>query len=136
MLKWRNKLFRCNRQLETDLYIKPSDTHHFLDSTSCHRYRCKKSNPIVRPWDIYRICSDNEKFDSHCNNLVKWLIEKEYSERMVKTRIFKAKGESRDSLLERVNTNTSKNKLTFESILECLMHIARTSKFFSTQQRA
>ena len=35
-----------NRQLETDLHIKPTDTYQFLDSTSCHPYHCKKS--IVR----------------------------------------------------------------------------------------
>ena len=32
-----------NRQLETDLHIKKTDTHQFLDSTSCHPYHCKKS---------------------------------------------------------------------------------------------
>ena len=34
-----------NRQLETDLQIKPTDIHLFNDSTSCHPYRCKKSIP-------------------------------------------------------------------------------------------
>ena len=33
------------RQLETDLHVKPTDTHQFLDSTSCHSYHCKKSIP-------------------------------------------------------------------------------------------
>ena len=34
-----------NRQLDTDLHIKPTDTYHFLDSASCHLYHCKKSIP-------------------------------------------------------------------------------------------
>ena len=34
-----------NRQLKTDLHIKPTDTHQFLDSTSCHPYHCKKGIP-------------------------------------------------------------------------------------------
>ena len=40
-------------------------------------------------------------------------MERGYSERMVRTQILKAKGESRDSLLERGNTRTSESKLTF-----------------------
>ena len=60
-----------------------------------------------------RICSDNEKFDQRCNDLEKWLMERGYSERMVRTQILKARGESRDSLLERGNTRTSESKLTF-----------------------
>ena len=33
-----------NRQLKTDLHIKPT-CHQFLDSTSCHPYHCKKGIP-------------------------------------------------------------------------------------------
>ena len=40
-------------------------------------------------------------------------MERGYSERMVRTQILKARGESRDSLLERGNTKTSESKLTF-----------------------
>ena len=41
-------------------------------------------------------------------------MERGYSERMVRTQILKARGESRDSLLQRGNTRTSKSKLTFK----------------------
>ena len=102
-----------NRQLETDLHIKPTDTHQFLDSTSCHPYHCKKSIPYSQALRYNRICSDNKKFDQRCNDLEKWLMERGYSERMVRTQILKARGESRDSLLERGNTKTSDSKLTF-----------------------
>ena len=46
-----------NRQLETDLHIKPTDTHHFLDSTSCHSYHYKKSIPYSQALRYNRICS-------------------------------------------------------------------------------
>ena len=74
--------------------------HQFLDSTSCHPYHCKKSIPYSQALRYNRICSDNKKFDQRCNNLEKWLMERGYSERMVRTQILKARGESRDSLLE------------------------------------
>ena len=104
---------RRNRQLETDLHTKPTDTHQFLDSTSCHPYHCKKNIPYSQALRSNRICSVNKKFDQRCNDLEKWLMERGYSERMVRTQILKARGESRDSLLERGNTKTSDSKLTF-----------------------
>ena len=106
-----------NSQLETDLHIKPTDTHQFLDSTSCHPYHCKKSIPYSQALRYNRICSDNKKFDQRCNDLEKWLMERGYSERMVRTQILKARGESRDSLFERGNTRTSGSKLTFNLLL-------------------
>ena len=60
-----------------------------------------------------RIGSDNKKLDQRCNDLEKWLMERGYSERMVRTQILKRRGESRDTLLERANSRTSESKLTF-----------------------
>ena len=40
-------------------------------------------------------------------------MERGYSEKMVRMQILKARGESRDNLLERGNTKTSDSKLTF-----------------------
>ena len=40
-------------------------------------------------------------------------MERGYSEKLVRTQILKARGESRVSLLERGNTRTSDSKLTF-----------------------
>ena len=93
-----------NRQLESDLYIKPTDTHQFLDSTSCHPYLFRKSVSYSQSLRYNRICSDNEKFDQRCNDLEKRLMERGYSERLVRTYILKARGESRDSILERGNS--------------------------------
>ena len=65
-----------NRQLETDLHIKPTDTHQFLDSTSCHLYHCQKSIPYNQALRYNRISSDNKKLDQRCNDLEKWLMER------------------------------------------------------------
>ena len=40
-------------------------------------------------------------------------MKRGYIERMVRAQILKARGESRDSLLEQENTKTSESKLTF-----------------------
>ena len=47
------------------------------------------------------------------NDLEKWLTGRGYSERMFKMQILKARGGSRDTLLEEGNTRTSESKLTF-----------------------
>ena len=33
-------------ELKTDLFVKPTDTHQFLDPTSCHPYHCKKGDTL------------------------------------------------------------------------------------------
>ena len=53
------------------------------------------------------------RFDQPCNDLDKCLMERGYSERMVMMQILRARGESRDSLLEKANIRTSGSKLTF-----------------------
>ena len=34
--------------LSTNLFVKPADTHQFLDPTSCHPYHCKKAYLIAK----------------------------------------------------------------------------------------
>ena len=62
-------------------------------------------------------------------------MERGYGEKLVRTQILKARGESRVSLLERGNTKTSESKIAF-NITYCpafqnvrCMHIVRTSYF-------
>ena len=119
------------RQLETDLHKKPTDTHQFLDSTSCHPYHSKKSMP-------YSQALRDNRIYQRCNDLEEWLMEGGCSERMVRTQILKTRDESKNSLLERGNTKTSDSKLTFNityypAFSECQKHIGGTSNFASTR---
>ena len=65
-----------NSVLSTDLFVKPTDTHQFLDPTSCHPYHCKKGIPYIQTLTLNSICSDNSNFDKRCNELESWLFEK------------------------------------------------------------
>ena len=58
-------------ELKTDLFVKPADTHQFLDPTSCHPYHCKKGIPYSQALRLNRICLDNEIFDRRCNDIEK-----------------------------------------------------------------
>ena len=53
--------------IETDLYVKPTDSHQYLLSSSCHPFYCKKGIPYSQALRLNRICSNNELFDKRCN---------------------------------------------------------------------
>ena len=47
--------------IETDLYVKPTDSHQYLLSSSCHPFYCKKGIPYSQALRLNRICSNNDK---------------------------------------------------------------------------
>ena len=63
------------RKLMTYLFVKPTDTHQFLDPSYSHPYHCKKEVPYSQALRLNRICSDNESFDKRCNDLEGWLMK-------------------------------------------------------------
>ena len=101
-------------ELKTDLFVKPTDTHQFLDPTSSHPYHCKKGIPYSQALRLNRICSDKYiNFDKRCDDLEKWLIERGYNEKMIRNQILRAREHSRNDLLEREKQQMSEQKLTF-----------------------
>ena len=99
--------------IETDLYVKPTESHQYLLSSSCHPFYCKKGIPCSQALRLNRTCSDNEFFDKRCNDLEKYLLERGYSEKMVRKEILRARAIPRDALLEKVNNQEKNNRITF-----------------------
>ena len=50
------------RDLKTDLFVKLTDTHQFLDPNSSHPYHCKKGIPYSQALKLNRVCSDNRNW--------------------------------------------------------------------------
>ena len=69
--------------------------------------------PYSQALRLNRICSKNELFDKRCNDLEKYLLERGYSEKMVRKEIRRARAIPRDALLEKVNNQEKQNKITF-----------------------
>ena len=92
-----------NGVLSTDLFVKPTDTHQFLDPSSCHPYHCKKGIPYSQTLRLNRICSNNSNFDKRCNELENLLFEKGYSEKMIRKQVLRA----------REHSESDQKKLTF-----------------------
>ena len=84
----------------TEFYLKPTDTHQYLDSSSCHPYHCKKSIPYSQAMCLNRIwiCSNNAFFDQRCNELEHGLHEQGYSERVVRQETLKVQNVPRNEL--------------------------------------
>ena len=95
-----------------DLFVKPTDTHQFLDPSSFHPHNCKKGIPYTQALRLNRICSHNESFDKRCNHLEWWLMERGYNWKIIRKQILRAREYSRKDLLEREKAETSEPKLT------------------------
>ena len=87
-----------NGVLSTNLFVKPTDTHHFLDPTSCHPYHRKKGIHYNQTLRLNRICSHNSNFHRRCNELERLLFEKGYSKEIVRKQVLRAHEYSRESL--------------------------------------
>ena len=66
-------VIRNGNKLLTDLYTKPTDTHQYLEFSSCHVYHSKKYIPYSQALRFNRIYSENRYFDKRCNQLECWL---------------------------------------------------------------
>ena len=64
---------KLGNKLETDLYCKPTDTHQYLHSQSCHRNVYKKSTTYGQTVKIKRICSTEENLHNCLEQLKQWI---------------------------------------------------------------
>ena len=94
-------VIREGDSIRTDLYVKETDTHQYLDFSSCHTYHTKKGIPYGQALRIRRIVSDDGDFERRCSDLGGWLRNRGYPERLIDEQIGRARVEDRDSLLER-----------------------------------
>ena len=75
----------------TDVLVKPTNRHQFLDASFCHHYHLKEGIPYSQALRLSRICSENESFDKHGNDLERCLMEKGYNKKMKRKKILRAR---------------------------------------------
>ena len=97
--------------IETELYVKPTDSHQYSQSSSSHPSHCKKGIPFSQALRLNCICSDTNSLDKSCNALERFLLERGYSSKLVlKIRVTKI---PRNELLDKERSQGNNNKLTF-----------------------
>ena len=109
------QVIRVNDKLVTDLYVKPTDTHQYLDASSCLVFHSKKAIPYSQALRLNRICSEPAFFDQRCDQLALWLKKRGYSDKLVRQEILKARKPKRDDLLfrEQEDKKSRGGKLVF-----------------------
>ena len=81
------EVIKVHNKLVTDLFVKPTDTHQYLEASSCHVFHSKHAIPYSQALRLNRICSEPSFFDQRCNQLEKWLLDREYSDKLVRGQI-------------------------------------------------
>ena len=83
----------------TDLYTKPTDTHQYLNWTSCHPRHTKTAIPYSLALRLRRICSTEDFFKKRTDQLHNILLDRGYKEKLIKDSISKARQVSREQAL-------------------------------------
>ena len=86
--------------LETDLYSKPTDTHQYLQWSSCHPRHTKESLPYSLAFRLRRICSTDGAFAIRIDQLKEYLSIRGYPANVIQKQIQKAKDISRSEALQ------------------------------------
>ena len=118
-----------NGKIKTDLYTKPTDTHQYLNWTSCHLHHTKAAIPYSLALRLRRICSENAFFEKRAHKLFNILLDWGYKRKHIKQSIAKARQSTRrEALCTDTNTrNTERVPLvvTYNPALGCLHKIIK-----------
>ena len=132
------KLTRVGDKLKTDLYTKTTDTHQYLEFSSCHPYHIKRSIPYSQTLRLRRICSEDEDFLNRVLQLRQWLYNRGYDKKMVDDKIKEASRITREDALKEKNLDEAKHKdgkdvlvLTYHPALPKQVH-KTMNKYYQT----
>ena len=118
---------RVGDKLKTDLFTKATDTHQFLEFSSCHPYHTKRSIPYSQTLRLRRICSENEDLFKRVGELKGYLKSRGYDMNMVEKQVFEAMKISRDEALQEHEQRNSNNE---RDVLVTTYHPALSQKVF------
>ena len=81
------------------LYTKSTDTHQYLHASSCHPLHCKASIPYSQALRNKQICSSENDFRKHTDELQSFLINRGYNTSFVKSQTRRASLIRREDIL-------------------------------------
>ena len=96
--------------LETDVFIKPTDSHQYLHYSSCHPGACKRSIPYAQAMRLRRICLKSCFFEKRAEDLVMFLTDRGYKKAYVEDQVEKVRRLTRAEA--RNNTNQPRSTKT------------------------
>ena len=81
----------CNGNLYTDLHIKATDCHQYLEYTSSHPKYTKKFIISSQTLRLNRLCSFEQEFEGHKRNLRSWFVKRRYPKGIIDKEMSKVK---------------------------------------------
>ena len=76
-----------NGAIHTDLYIKPTNSHHYLYYQYSHPLHIKTSIPYSQALRLNNISSSEKGFKTHVSHMEEWILARGYSEIVVNNQI-------------------------------------------------
>ena len=97
------RVYVKNGRLKTDLHVKPSDTHQYLQADSCHPRHCKTAIPFVQTLHLHRICFEQDNLQKWCQELKHHLMKRGYDAQQLDSEIQRALDTPRETDLQSHN---------------------------------
>ena len=123
------RVVKEGKEIITDLFTKPTDTHQLLHHSSCHPGHTKRGIPYSQALRIRRICSEDQFFDKRVGELRGWLFNRGYKEGEVDQQIDKVRSLDRLELLDRQSKDQGDGRiplvLTYHPALNRVYDILR-----------
>ena len=91
----------------TDVFYKPTDTHQYLMTTSCHPEHVKKSIFYSQGLRLRRIVSEEERSKERVNELKGWMEKRGYKARSLDADVGRIQEKNRRELLKKVPKTTT-----------------------------
>ena len=80
-------IIKEGNRLQTDVFVKSTDTHQYLHATSFHLCHSKKPIPYNQALRFNGICCKNQFVDKRCDDVEVWLKNRGYNEKLVRQQI-------------------------------------------------
>ena len=111
-------------KITTNLYVKDTDRHQYLQYTSAHPHHTKRSVVFSQTLRISRLCTFERDFKSHKAEMRQWFAKRDYPQDVIDSEMNKVKF----SFIDSNNRNRTNRKgipfvVTFHPLLKCLGNI-------------
>ena len=102
-----------NLDFVTEVYVKPTNIHQYVEYSSCHPKSCKNGIPFSQCKRYRRIISDDDKFDESVSQLRDFFLERNYPANVVDHALDQISSLSQEQALQSSEKSSSTNLIPF-----------------------
>ena len=108
----------------TNMYVKPTDCHPYLDYSSSHPNHIKRSIVFRQSLRARRLCSLESNFLKYCTKMKSWFLKRGYPENIIDEEMKKIKFSEKGSKKSKGSKEIS-FVVTYHPSLNCLSRIIK-----------